>query len=358
MSSNETTRARLLAHHRAYPRMQIADLFKYLFQSAFGCEHLVSSEETAISYIRRELASAEAFGEAETDQLDGAYSRVHFSWLRDGLCPETLGKLFCRSAKTEPNGREALLAKLDAARELIREGLLPFSADSFERELAAWREGGYPAIHHSEEFRAAYCPSYRVIAQEYVRLLPLLARIDRGLREQDGLVVAIEGGSASGKTTLAGLLAELYDCNVFHMDDFFLRPEQRTAERFAEIGGNVDRERFLEEVLLPVSRQEAVCYRRFDCTTQSLGAEITVAPKRLTIVEGVYSMHPALMPYYDLTVFLDIQPGYQRERILRRNTPELAKRFFEEWIPLEETYAAGSGVRERCGLLIRIDADV
>ena len=34
------------------------------------------------------------------------------------------------------------------------------------------------------------------------------------------------------------------------MDDFFLRPEQRRPERFAEPGGNVDRERFAAEVLV------------------------------------------------------------------------------------------------------------
>ena len=43
-------------------------------------------------------------------------------------------------------------------------------------------------------------------------------------------IVAIEGGSASGKTTLASVLENKYKCTVFHMDDFFLRPEQRNKE--------------------------------------------------------------------------------------------------------------------------------
>ena len=72
------------------------------------------------------------------------------------------------------------------------------------------------------------------------------AKIDMLLGEREFVIVAIDGKCTSGKTTLAGRLAEIYDCNVFHMDDFFLRPEQRTAERFAEVGGNVDYERFQE----------------------------------------------------------------------------------------------------------------
>ena len=40
------------------------------------------------------------------------------------------------------------------------------------------------------------------------------------------------------------------------MDDFFLRPEQRTEERLKEVGGNVDRERFLEEVARPLTNKK------------------------------------------------------------------------------------------------------
>ena len=82
--------------------------------------------------------------------------------------------------------------------------------------------------------------------------LPLFSEIDRRLAKEK-LTVVIEGSSASGKTTLAEMLREIYGCTVFHMDDFFLRPEQRTSDRYAQIGGNVDYERFLYEVLIPLN---------------------------------------------------------------------------------------------------------
>ena len=74
----------------------------------------------------------------------------------------------------------------------------------------------------------------------------LFSEIEKLLAEKDRVVVAIDGGAASGKTTLAGMLSERYGGAIVHMDDFFLRPEQRTPERFAEAGGNFDRERFTE----------------------------------------------------------------------------------------------------------------
>lgn len=183
---------------------------------------------------------------------------------------------------------------------------------------------------------------------------PLFAELDRQLAGELPVRLAIEGGSASGKTTLGQILAERYGCTVFHMDDFFLRPEQRTASRFAEPGGNVDRERFLEEVLLPLRRGEKVSYRRFDCASMALQNTVEIVPGKLVVTEGAYSMHPELAPYYDLSVFLDISPELQRDRISHRNTPEKAKRFFTEWIPMERAYFAAFNIPARCTLRISI----
>ena len=110
------------------------------------------------------------------------------------------------------------------------------------------------------------------------------SKIDVLIGEKDYVIVAIDGKCTSGKTTRAGKLAEIYDCNVFHMDDFFLRPDQRTPERFAEVGGNVDYERFQEEVLLPLKAGKAFSYRPFDCSTFTLAAAIAVTPKKLNII--------------------------------------------------------------------------
>ena len=182
---------------------------------------------------------------------------------------------------------------------------------------------------------------------------PLLAKLD-SLLEQGSVVLAIEGGSASGKTTLSKLLTERYECTVFHMDDFFLRPEQRTPERYAEPGGNVDRERFLEEVLIPLRQNAPIHYRRFDCASFQIAPPVNKIPKRLTVIEGAYSMHPALAEYYDFSVFLDISPELQKTRIEKRNTPQAAEQFFNKWIPLEQFYFAELHVKERCDMRISI----
>ena len=176
-------------------------------------------------------------------------------------------------------------------------------------------------------------------------------KIDELLAQKDMVVVAIDGKCTSGKTTLAAQLAEIYDCNVFHMDDFFLRPEQRTHDRFAEVGGNVDYERFKAEVLIPLQAGQPFSYRPFDCSTFTLADPVCVTPNKLNIVEGTYSHHPYFNDPYDLKILLTVDEETQRQRILQRPT-FLHKRFFEEWIPMENRYFDGFAIPDKSDITL------
>lgn len=176
-------------------------------------------------------------------------------------------------------------------------------------------------------------------------------RVERLLAEGRCAFVAIDGPCASGKTVFAASLHERFGGNVLHMDDFFLRPEQRTPERFAEPGGNVDRERFEAEVLKPLAAGKAVRYRPWDCHTGDFATSRSVEPAALTVVEGSYSMHPALRGYYDLTMCLIVDPSERLRRLEARN-PRMLQRFIDEWIPLENRYFKSTNTQGSADLLV------
>ena len=52
----------LRAHCARYPELALQDVFKALYQSAFGCEHLIADPSAAADYIRAEAAQ-ELFGD-------------------------------------------------------------------------------------------------------------------------------------------------------------------------------------------------------------------------------------------------------------------------------------------------------
>lgn len=180
----------------------------------------------------------------------------------------------------------------------------------------------------------------------------ILDNINALLKNKDRVLIAIDGRCAAGKTTLAKRLNEEIGCAVFHIDDFFLRPEQRTEERYKEPGGNFDRERFFAEVLTPLLKNEPFSFRPYDCKAQALAAPIFAEPRKLTVIEGSYSCHPSMWEYYDLRIFLTVDNAEQLRRIEHRNGSGALAVFREKWIPLEERYFKAFDLENRCDLII------
>lgn len=172
------------------------------------------------------------------------------------------------------------------------------------------------------------------------------------------LIIAIEGRCAAGKTTLALKLQEEFHCQIIHMDDFFLQKHQRTKQRLQEIGGNVDYERFLNEVMIPLKKGQPFTYRKFDCHTMQFSDNVKMIPQQLTIIEGSYSCHPTLWDNYDIRFFLNIDSNKQLQRIHKRNGAETLKVFQTRWIPLEEQYFLEYHIMEKCDYILGGDNDM
>lgn len=184
-------------------------------------------------------------------------------------------------------------------------------------------------------------------------VIALEKRIKAAADKKEIFIVAVDGRCASGKTTLAAALSERLGCDVIHTDDFYLQPHQRTTERYAEPGGNLDRERLIAEVLQPLRRGEGASYCPFICSTMSFGKKIHLKSKGIYIVEGSYSCHPEMRKYYDLTVFVTTDSQTQKERIRKRNGEDSLIDFICKWIPLEEKYFAAFEVESKADAVIR-----
>lgn len=136
-------------------------------------------------------------------------------------------------------------------------------------------------------------------------------------------VVGISGGSAAGKTMVAGFLAEMMDDIdplVVGVDRYFRDKSHLTSEEraklnydipdaldFERLGKDLKGLREMREVYLPV----------YDYATHSArqAAELA-APSRLVIVEGILLFHPDdIKPLIDFRIFVEAE---QEERLRRR----------------------------------------
>lgn len=339
----------LLLHAAKYPRMIPQDAVKLLYQSEFGSGHMIENEETAYERLIAELcATPDADAPLRTEPVGGGLVRLHLAGtVSNGLNPRTLTRLFVRAAA--PRGSVAgLEEKLTVLRRLSGEGAMPFDAIALDEYLAEYRAAGYPLVRHTQTYRDHYAPAYRLILEEDARYLRLLAAVDTAQTEHHPLCVAIDGRCASGKTSFAERLRQIYGCPVLHMDDFFLPAAQKTPERMAEIGGNVDYQRFAQEVLPHMTSGQSLQIGVFDCRAQDVREQITIPPASMYVVEGSYALHPMLADAYHLKVFFNVSSETQRRRILERNGPEMLRRFEELWIPMEEQYFRALDIAARC----------
>ena len=178
------------------------------------------------------------------------------------------------------------------------------------------------------------------------------SRVAALLKSKPRVLIAIDGNCCAGKTTLASHLGELLHANVFHLDDYFLQPHMRTPQRLAQPGGNVDAERFLAEVLLPASRGETAQVQKYDCHEDVLIPPVAVLPKQVALIEGAYSLHPLLSPYYNPKFFSPIQSASQTKPFLSQTAKDALKMFQQRWIPLENRYFEALDILSQCDLVI------
>ena len=140
---------------------------------------------------------------------------------------------------------------------------------------------------------------------------------------QGPVVVAIDGRSAAGKTTLAVWLASELGAALVHMDDFYrdmpeadrwlLSPTQGVEQFF-------DWQRLRREALEPLSRAQTVSYRGYDWDAGGgLSVEHQVVEAAaVVILEGVYAARPELDDLVHLRVLVDARPEQRTSRRLDR----------------------------------------
>ena len=346
----------LKIHLEKYPLMEVTDAVKLIYQSEFAGGHMIKDETTCLKWIESEgsTLTAEQLTQPHFEDIGGGYCRMNLSVMA-ALPAEIIAKIFIRSSNSNKGTVENFENSLDSLRRLCKEGRCNFTEDTLNTYLENYKKAGYPAVSHSEAYRNSYHPAYRVVEKKYCDYLEVIIRICQLMGRKEEVTVAIDGMAGAGKSKLASLLAGIFDCNVFHCDDYFLTPELRTEERLKEVGGNMDYVRFRKEICDNLNTGREFTYTKFDCSTQEMGEEVKVSPKRINIIEGSYSMHPTLMKYYELYIFLGVEPQLQSERILRRNGEFLHKRFVNEWIPKENAYHEAMEIKAKCDLVYYTD---
>ncbi|MFA5522768.1 MAG: hypothetical protein WDA24_00265 [Tissierellales bacterium] len=364
-------------HKKEYPLSTLQDWYKLFYQSAFGNAHLACEKDECMQFLKEELDSLDSVDNLigikdiklveyssswVKEDIGNGFYRVNLNWIKEvGFSLDILVKmmLLSKDLSKEAFDKEGYFdySVFDqyvlALEELLEEEDFDFTLDDLIDYEIEYEDKGYPLLSHSYIYKLHYRPAYRVIHEKYAKHIELIHEIKKKINKVNRpSLIAIDGMAASGKTSFAKVLNELFYSNLFHMDDFFLPNIQKTQTRLSAPGGNVDYERFRREVLDNIGIDLPFMYEVFNCMDQSYLPK-KVEPKLVNIVEGAYSMHPYFQDPYDIKIFMKTDYEIQKERILKRSNMELLERFEKEWIPLENFYIKSFSIEEKADYVIK-----
>ena len=165
-------------------------------------------------------------------------------------------------------------------------------------------------------------------------------------------VIAIDGRSASGKTTFANEISRSTGVSVIHTDDF-CRPRDKNGNLdISEFDGNFDISRFYNEVVLGIKSGLDFEIGIFNCQKGCVTEKQKLKSSSCYIIEGAFSHNPNLGDYANVKLFFDIDKDVQKERILKRNGAVMLEKYMSVWIPAEERYIKHYGIKEKSDYII------
>lgn len=149
-----------------HPSMQMQDLVKMCYQAVFGAEHLLMDIEKAKQYFYLEYEATPASHAIPLyEPISEDFCRVNLgAWKARGFHPEELFELFVATAGFHTEGtRTALNNCAKSAEKLIAKNIFPFSLDEWKEFYVAYKNNGMHPVHHSDAYRQAEHPAYRLI---------------------------------------------------------------------------------------------------------------------------------------------------------------------------------------------------
>ena len=341
--TKESFEREVLAHLREErlrrPKMGSQDAVKFVFQALLGVGHLLAAREAVTDRIAREMDGEEAdTAELLCEKLSPCWCRLNLRRAKaEQIPPDAIAGLMLASRPAMRFMRKDVLEVIERTGQwlgdAVPDGLAPASVLD---------ESWLPS--HSDAYRKAYRPAYRVISSDWLPYIGAVGEISRALRDKGRLLVTIDGPCASGKTTFAQRLSEVFVAPVVHTDDFVVPHAGKTPERLAIPGGNCDAERLVNEAAEPWARGETVRIRKYDCGSDRFLPEETLPDSTVLIIEGCYCNLPALSRYAGVKLFVDAPWEQREQRLMNRESPASMKMFYERWIPLENAYFRAYGL--------------
>lgn len=154
-------------HAKMYPLMRPTDAVKLLYQNEFGGGHLIANPQDSLLRLEKEFISVRHDpGIPLTVPIGNGIVRVNLAAIDANRLPlDVLNDVFVESSKCTHGELCSFREKIKLLQLLTDNKIFSFDADELHGYIYHYSMQGYPAVSHSEEYRDAYQPAYRVVSE-------------------------------------------------------------------------------------------------------------------------------------------------------------------------------------------------
>lgn len=153
-----------------FPQSTMQDIYKSFYQAHFGAEHMIRDTAAVRAYLLYELAAAaeDTIGPSllyEPVGANGACVRVYLRAVNEGmLTAKQLLDAFIRSAKPAEQAKQSWADEWMEIEQMATACHVPCPEE--DRQLLMQAAQNNQAVHHSETYRNAYLPHYRIVRRD------------------------------------------------------------------------------------------------------------------------------------------------------------------------------------------------
>ena len=145
----------------------------------------------------------------------------------------------------------------------------------------------------------------------------IVAAVERLRTELGRVAVGVSGHAGAGKSVLTHQIVDAAEDAVRVRGDDFLDPI-RAHQRSRDWDG-VERERLRAEVLEPFRAGRDIAVRPLNWNTGQLGAPTPLPRASVLVIDAIGIFHPELLPWFDLTVWVDADLRTAQSRGMARD---------------------------------------